>query len=379
MHQSSLLSTVKVLQETPTAPFREEWMLDVLDKELSAIDGLRVAIDRFGNRIVRFKRGRTTGTPVTYIAHVDHPGFIFLDGAAGAGTRHAAIFEGRVLDGFFVNSPVRLYRSADDAGIRGIIVSASEYIEASGQREIVIETEEDAEGAVLAMWDIPPFRLNQGIIEGRACDDLCGCAALIEMLRRLSTGEGDVDVCVLFTRAEESGFCGLLCFLDEKPMPELVPANTVFVSVEISSQTASVAVGEGAIIRVGDRSSTFDGKVVDLLWGLTTRMPNARARRALMDKGTCEATPAARAGHRAGGICCPVDNYHNMDIERGIISTERVALSDLEAMVDLAAGLAESSSRGETPQYVIPNNYERSLRKGYDRLTAMPLAAQPAS
>lgn len=365
------------LLTVPTAPFREEWLLAALDRELALIEGLKIASDRFGNRVVRLRRGRTTGTPVTYVAHVDHPGFIFLDGVAGPGTRHSAVFEGRVLDGFFMNSLVRLYRSPDDPGIRGRIVSASEYNSKLGHRDIMIETDEDAEGAVLGMWDVTPFRCVDGIIEGRACDDLAGCAALIEMLRQLSVGRDPVDVCVVFTRAEEAGFCGLLCLLGENPMHELIPSETIFVSVEISSQTAAVAVGEGAIIRVGDRSSTFDGRVVDLLWGLTTRMTNLRARRALMDKGTCEATPAARAGHRAAGICAPVGNYHNMEMETGMISTERISQADLEAVVALAAGLAEASSRGEQPEQVIPQDYVKYLRKGMQRLAATPVTVEP--
>lgn len=137
---------------------------------------------------------------------------------------------------------------------------------------------------------------------------------MIEMLGRLAQGDPDqpLDTVVIFSRGEEAGFCGVLCLVNEPELPGLIDPEAIFVSVEISSEVPGVALGNGAIIRTGDRSSTFDGMIADLLWSQAHKR-GIDARRALMSMGTCEATVFARAGYGAGGVCIPLRNYHNQD------------------------------------------------------------------
>jgi putative aminopeptidase FrvX len=74
--------------------------------------------------------------------------------------------------------------------------------------------------------------------------------------------------------------------------------------------------------------------VADLLWRVA-KQREIRARRMLMDGGTCEATVFARAGLRAGGLCIPLRNYHNMDRKAGRIAMEAICIADAEALVTL--------------------------------------------
>jgi endoglucanase len=201
------------------------------------------------------------------------------------------------------------------------------------------------------------------------------------MLHRLAASGEDVDVAVILTRAEEAGFCGLLCLLDEPRLPALVPGDTIFVSVEISREMPSVRLGEGAVIRAGDRSSTFDGRVTDTLAGLAAAN-GIVARRALMDGGTCEATAFARAGLRTGGVCAPVRGYHNQDPESHHVVAEQVALADLIALEALCRGLAVACNRGEQAPVGASIPFDRFLAKGRRELLSLPSespAHQPVS
>jgi endoglucanase len=343
-----LLSHFRRLSETPTAPFREEWILEVLDEMLAQIPDLERQVDEFGNRIVRLRRGQGSDPQTVFVAHVDHPGFIFdehgatvLAGSPPGKFRYLAQFEGRVDDRFFPQSAVRLYRHTTDEGVAGRILKLSAPNPVSDERFVEIETDIPADGAMLAMWDVPSWRLDtDGIISGRACDDLGGVAAIISALEELSAGDTEnLDVACIFSRAEEAGFCGVLCMLNEDQLPSLIEPDAIFVSVEISSERPGVELGGGAIIRVGDRSSTFDGLFADALWAVV-RERNLHAKRALMDGGTCEATAFGARGYRTGGVCAPVRHYHNMDKSSGRIVPEQVHLSDVQALGSLIVGIA---------------------------------------
>ena len=366
-----LFAHIENLIRVPTAPFREHWMCARLDATLAQIPGLQVEVDRFGNRIARLRRGAASPLTPVFVAHLDHPGFIFPQPAGArpvAPRRYEARFEGRVDDSFFEGAAVRLFRSAQDSGVAGRVMSATKVLPETDNRLVVIETDDDADGAALAMWDLKPFELDGDEVRSRACDDLISCGVLIEVLERLST-EPDVDIGVIFSRAEEAGFCGVICLVGSEPWPSLLPRESVFVSVETSSERPGVQLGEGAVIRVGDRSSTFDGYFTDSLWTVA-REHDIRARRALMDGGTCEATAFTRAGLRAGAVCVPVRNYHNQDRTAGRLAPEIVSASDVEALTDLICTLARRLPYGIKPQVPSYLNFEVFERKGREQLQA---------
>ncbi len=369
--------------QTPTAPFREHWMCEALDNLLADIPGVELSADKYGNRLAHLGNGRNACLPVVFIAHLDHPGFVFeADGGNGKNLHDPRLlearFEGRVEDSFFTGAPVRIFRSPTDKGVPARIVEFSKYIQESGDRRVFLKSEDPVEAPVLGMWDLPAVeRTEGGFLRGRACDDLAGCAAMIEALRRLAeqdTSSRPLDVTMVFTRGEEAGFCGLLCLLEEEQLPGPLSREGLYLSVETSGELPAARLGEGAIIRCGDRSTTFDAHIVDLLHGLT-RANGIRARRALMDLGTCEATAAARSGLRAGGICIPVRHYHNMDTRTGKIASEMISLSDAETLVEMIVEFTLASGEGREPGAVILHDYVKYLRKGQDRLVPVPLAS----
>ena len=346
MQTTQLLSTCQALLETPTAPFQERWLASTLRGLLNGVAGLSIQQDRWGNIAARLdppsQSPAAAAEPLVLVAHMDHPGFV-LDGPKRASRLLSGTFEGRVFDEYFEGSPaVRIYRTANDPGVPGRVREYSERGGADDNRSVVIEAEEPVSEAVLAMWDVEPYALRDGLIRGRACDDLCGVAAILEALRQLASNPGALacPVIGLFTRAEETGFCGALLLASSPEREAMLPLDSAVISVEISSLRPGMSLGEGAILRVGDKAGSFDSELLGRLWGsllgddgMTPRLP---VHRALMDGGTCEATAFIAQGYRSAGVCAPVVSYHNMIAERpGHVAAEVVSASDLQALSDM--------------------------------------------
>lgn len=366
------IKTFDILQrlvQIPTAPFREHWIAAELDRILAEIPNLEFEADRFGNRIARLRRGAPSGPTATFVAHLDHPGFLPVSSSPnGSSLTCHAVFEGRVRDAFFEDAPVRLFRSPGDSGIPGRVVDFTREDPKSETREITIQTASPADGAVIGMWDVPIFDTNGDLIHARVCDDLAGCAAIISALSELSAADS-IDVAAIFTRGEEAGFCGALCLMNEEPLHPLIPKDTTYISVETSSEMPGVAAGSGAIIRTGDRSSTFDGPITDRLWSCARR-EGITATRRLMDRGTCEATAFTRAGVRAGGVCIPLRNYHNMNFETMHVDQEAISRSDAENLSALIETLARTSGKEEP--VITSIEFGRYLEKGQLKLKEDP-------
>ncbi len=339
MTMNKLTEYIKTLQETPTAPFREQWMCETLDSILSNIPGVELEIDPVGNRIVRLSPSGSSASnaPVVFVAHLDHPGFVVQEVDEECNTVHA-VFEGRVKREFFEGSAVRLFRSKDDKGIRSTIKS---YTPASDGKDskVVLVADESPAGAVLGMWDVNPFDISDDRLYGRACDDLCAVGSMIFALSRLAKQKDSLacPVTFLFTLAEEAGFCGALALADHDLCFEYIPEGADIISVEISSVRAGVEQGGGAVLRVGDRATIFSQR---LIYRIQTAFNgksggNVTYRRALMDGGTCEASAFAAYGFEVAGICAPVMNYHNMDFKEGRVGQEFVSLFDLEMLAEM--------------------------------------------
>ncbi|MEQ8820652.1 MAG: M20/M25/M40 family metallo-hydrolase [Sumerlaeia bacterium] len=338
----TFLEIAQILFAIPTAPYREQWMSRALLEILRSWSDVEVAEDRWGNIVARLRRGETGLAPVAYVAHLDHPG-VFVETVDGC--RVQARFEGFVTPEFLKGAAVRLFRSPDDAGIRGQISEVGERNWPGRERRIVIEAESPAEGAVLGMFDLEPIRIDGDRLWGRAVDDLGGCAAILAALALARESQEPVDLIAVFTRAEEAGFRGALLLCEEEAeAPRLLPREAWVISVETSSARPHVAVGDGAVLRVGDRRTIFDpgitlafGQVGEAIAEDLGCRPLVRA---LMDGGTCEASVFNHAGWRSGGVCLPLGNYHNMNRENGRIEEEYVSLRDAEDVVRMMASVA---------------------------------------
>jgi putative aminopeptidase FrvX len=348
---SRFLTFAESLLSRPTAPYCEAWIIEELDRHLAAIPGAEIKVDEFGNRCARVTKGSPTFAPAAFVAHMDHPGFVVKEIEPGGRRIHAA-FEGGVNDPFFLGTAVRMFRHATDPGVRGRIVLAGiRKTGPLGNRTMVIETEEDASGAFLGMWDLPGSDVRDGRLYSRSADDIAGVAMILESLMRAAESDAPCDIIGLFTRTEETGFRGALCLSVAEDRYDYLPKDAWVISVETSSARPTTPVGEGAVLRVGDRLSIFDPVVtsalVDVSAELVCRGGHRGLRRALMDGGACEATAFVLKGWRSGGVCVPLGNYHNMNQETGRIDSEYVSLTDCEELIAAMAFLGQGGPTSE--------------------------------
>jgi endoglucanase len=281
-----------------------------------------VRADKHGNLIARYERPGPQGGPAqpryAFAAHMDHPGWVRVDDQALGpavqfpGERHAMQFLGGVPAAWLQNPSVRGYGS-------------------------------------FAMWDLPEFQLADGLIHARACDDLIGCAVIVAMFMDLEES-GAYGACLgLFSRAEEVGFVGAMKLASSG----LIPDDVTLISIETSAERPPAKIGDGPILRVGDKSSIFDSAATAAL-GEIAADSHIPIQRCLMPGGTCEATAYQLCGFRSAALCVALGNYHNCGPENRI-APEYVSFSDVRELVRLCARIAVSHAK--------KNHAVKSLKK----------------
>ena len=307
MHKERLLAIIEAILDQPTAPFHEAAVRETIASLLGGNPRVQVRQDDFGNLIAHY-RGPSPGdgaAPARYAfcAHMDHPGWVRTDATE---TDAPLVFLGGV--------PPE-YQDANRERIRNF--------------------------GAFSMWDLPSCETRDGLIHSRACDDLIGCAVIVATLEELDRTDAPVECYGLFTRAEEVGFAGAIEMARNGWLQE---RNLTVISLETSAERPPARMGEGAIVRVGDRTSIFDpGVTAELLAsavdaGLTVQ-------RCLMSGGSCEATAFRLYGVRCGALCVALGNYHNLGDERRI-EAEYVSRGDVAGLAALCVALARRSGAG---------------------------------
>ena len=284
MHHQQFVSLLRKVLSCPTAPFHEQQVAALIRELLAPLKHVTITTDDFGNMIAQYKKGRSKPA-LAFGAHMDHPGWVKFQGKEE--------FLGGVPKERLKTHPVEWF---DDE---------------------------------FGMWKLKPFELKDGIIHSRVCDDLIGCVAIIALFRELEKSDANVNCYGIFTRAEEVGFVGAIELAKKWPLPDGVH----FVSLETSAPRGGAEMGNGPVVRVGDRMSVFDDAVTSELIdaGVAGKIPHQRA---LLDGGSCEATAMNLYGIPAAGISVILGNYHNCPPKKGI-SEEFVSLADAKNLVKL--------------------------------------------
>jgi putative aminopeptidase FrvX len=122
----------------------------------------------------------------------------------------------------------------------------------------------------------------------------------------------------------------------------VLPPGTIPLSLETSSELPPAKMGEGVIIRVGDKSSVFDPDITARLVRVA-QAQSIRYQRCLMPGGTCEATAFNLFGYPAGALCIALGNYHNCTSD-GRIGSEYVSVTDLEGLIAFSVALSHHSA-----------------------------------
>jgi putative aminopeptidase FrvX len=350
------------LLRCPAAPYNEA----VVRAEVEAIcreHKLQFTRDEFGNILVRL-RTAPRKRPFVLAAHLDHPGFEITNLLSG--NRWLARFLGGVPDEYFrPGVPIRLMPGAIPAKL-GKRVGKEKQFEIAPLKAIKVPPQ-------FAVWELEDFALRHGHIHARACDDLIGVASILATMIALRQSRARVNVIGVISRAEEVGFHGALTVAKSRQLP----ANSLIISLETSRELPPAKMGQGVIIRVGDRTSIFDSAATRYLGevaaGVAKRDKKFRFQRALMYGGTCEATAYQEFGYQTAAVCVALGNYHNCG-PKNKIAAEYVNLADACGMVDLLVSAATQVNDFQQLTARLPLRLNKMLVEARQKLRPRPNA-----
>jgi endoglucanase len=351
------ITLLQQLCSVPTVPFVEDRVVQYVEHFVHARRRLRLARDRFGNLLIelpaRSGGGRTPRWVFT--AHMDHPGFVarrMVDSKT-----LDADFRGGVDKDYFRGSRVRFFDADREVAATVTDVRLGKDGRPNGA---TLRVARPVSHGMPGMWDQGEGRVRGNRFLCRCCDDLAGAAAALAMMDELAKRPPKCPVAVLLTRAEEEGFIGAIA---ASRWPTLLRKSDRLVAIETSAVQPYAPQGEGAIIRVGDRTSIFHSGLTYFIGQVAAELAKRDKafafQRALMPGGTCEATVYDVYGFTAASICIALGNYHNMDKAKGKIGPEFIDLRDWHSMVKLFLAVARNGHEYEPGQKLLKERIEK--------------------
>jgi len=355
MNPRFLCELAERLMQHPAAPYHEHAVRDEVQK-ICDEHSLPFELDRYGNLLVRLQTSRRE-RPFVMAAHMDHPGFEFVHHKRNSS--HIVRFQGGVPDHYFrPGIKIRLMPGNIPAKLGKRVAKDRTF-------EIQVSRPLESEPA-FAVWELEDFRASD-LIVGRACDDLIGVTSILATMIELKKARTRVNVIGVISRAEEIGFRGVLALTNTRHLPR----NSLVISLETSRELPGVKMGEGGILRVGDRTSVFNSDAMRFLAevasGLRTRRKDFKFQRALMAGGTCEATAFQEFGFQTGAVCIALGNYHNCS-PNDKIAAEYVNVTDACGMVDLLVAAAKQMPNFKTLIGKLPKRLREMRRECEARL-----------
>jgi len=379
------------LLSQPTAPFREEHVLALVER---ALHQTRVPafLDPAGNLVVgvesraayrKLLRTRSREPVRLLVAHMDHPGF---HGTRWLSPRRLAVK-------WHGGSPVKHL-----AGSRVWLADATGYLgEGSLLRPRLLPSGHALDAAEVRLQRPLPEPVAASVLYGgfgfrapvwhrgkriytKAADDLIGVFAIVAVAEELfaRAPRARPPFLGLLTRGEEVGFVGTIAHLDLGWLEDR-HRPVVAVSLETSRALPNALVGRGPVVRLGDRRTVFDPNALRVLSDVAERVLPGRHQRRVMDGGTCEATAAVSWGLPAIGISVPLGNYHNEHFSgasgsardgsriEGGPAPEYVHRGDIDGLLKLCRGLLEPGLQWSDPWL----GQRRQLRRRMQRYRSL--------
>ena len=352
-----------ILQElcsVPTAPFAEQRVVAYVEQFVRARRNLRLSRDKHGNLLIELKSASRKAPRWVFGAHMDHPGFVA--GKMEDANTLQANFRGWVKAEFFKRERVRFFDAEGET--QGTVVDFTLNKERGEPDKVRIRVTRPVATGSPGMWDQGEGRVKGKRFYSRACDDLAGAAAALTMIEALAKRPPAAPVAVLLTRAEEEGFVGAIAACLE---PELLRKTDRIIAIETSAEQPVARQGDGAIIRIGDRTSVFNSGLSYFLQtqaaDLAKRDKAFKHQRALMPGGTCEATVYDIYGFTAASICVALGNYHTMDRAKKRIGPEYIDVNDWQNMVKLFLQVAKNGHKYEEGHAALRARVEKRFNK----------------
>lgn len=349
------------LTALPTASGKEHRVIEWITRWSAQRPEIALTPDPSGNLVLSFKIAAPSTRPIFFTAHLDHPAFV-VERLVAPGTIELS-FRGGVMDDYFTKARIVIH-DAHGHSHRAVL---AEKTRAEGEGKpyafYIAELESNANHRQIApgdiaVWDIGPAEIQDGILHTLGCDDLSAVAAALAAFDQLLQQHraSPPDVRLLFTRAEEIGFIGAIAACKHGTLPR----NARVIALENSRSFPDSPIGGGPIVRVGDRVSVFSPSLTDAIAKRAEQIAGAPAtptasqklaaagwkwQRKLMAGGACEASVFYASGYEATCLCLPLGNYHNMadltNVQAGLNTTpptvgrEFISVADFDGLVDL--------------------------------------------
>ncbi len=304
-----------------------------------------VTVDAMGN-LIAHKKG--AGQKIMFSAHMDSIGLIATHIEEKGFVRVGAL--GGINPSVLLGTIIRFKN-----GIQGVIVKEDKIAVGNLKVEHLLldigaTNQEEAETMITlgdtAVVTATPVKLTgkRTSLLAPYLDNRVSCAILLAVMEEFATITSENDLYFVFSAQEEVGCRGA-----GPAAYRIAPDYGIAVDVtgvcdtQDSLRNGTCQLGEGAGIKIMDRSAICHPEVVNLLETLATNQSIPNQRDILKAGGTDAGTiSVSRGGVKTGGISVPCRYTH--------APTEMVCLEDVEACISLATAFAHHpfSQKGET-------------------------------
>ncbi len=238
-------------------------------------------VDRMGNLIAPMRFGdlsSPTRKKIMVSAHMDEVGFMIneiksngylgIDTVGGisesvlAGRRVSVLSRNGLINGVIASKAIHHKPKKDRSKTTPIDKLYIDIGARDGE-----QAKEYVNVGDFATFESEFYAFGDGFIKGKALDDRMGCAAMIEMMRRLHAkpAENNVDVYFCFTVREEIGLSGAhAAAFRIRPDTAIVLETTAVADIADTPAAKRVAdTGGGAVISIMDRSTMYDRSLIN--------------------------------------------------------------------------------------------------------------------
>ncbi len=325
MYSDKTTELLKKLCSTDSPSGRENKIREVIRSEAERL-GYAVKEDALGSLIVR-KPG--DGKKIMLDAHMDEIGVIASYADENGFIRFGAV------GGLYTRELVRR-RVRFQNGTIGVIGSEEEEFNKKPQLgklyiDIGANDRKSAEKLVktgdMAVFD-GEFYVNGDTVISKALDNRAGCCILLRVMEMIAGKDTENDLYFVFSTQEEVGLRGA-----KTAAFSIMPDYAIAVDVTDTGDTPecppmAVKLGDGAAVKIMDRSVMCDTQVIDLLTGIAEKKGIKYQREIMTDGGTnTGAIALTGAGVKAGAVSLPVRYIHS--------PSELAKLSDVEECIKL--------------------------------------------
>ncbi len=240
--------------------------------------------------------------------------------------------------------------------VKGVIASKAIHHQTSKERnnitpikdmyiDIGTKNAEDAEKYVsvgdFATFDsdFVLFGKDSRMMKAKALDDRVGCAAMVELIRRLASRSHELpyDVYFCFTVREETGLSGAVSAANSiEPDLAIVLESTAIADIYGVDDNSRVAeIGHGGVISIADRSTIYDKEWIDFCLDLAkVKGIDVQIKRYVSGGNDAGVIQRSGRGVRSLAVSLPTRYLHSASCV--------ASLDDYESVLDLVEALIKT-------------------------------------